>query len=354
MRAKTFFREVARNLSSGTSRIGAFLAVATAGVVLAVLFDVLTIAGTVRDAIEYRGSGAAVVTLALPARVDGEACEALTGAGDVRAAGAMRHAPQATAITLPGSPLEQYVTTPTFPMVLDAVDRHDGVYASADVVAAFGERGVPLSHGTIGFRGEYSYPPDGRRAGLGWALLSPTPAADGAFDECWALVWPERPDTRQLLLTTLTPSDGTPGTDQPQVSQLNAKFGTRFAGAEGYAGRISQYATYIAFILGGLLAGVAVWTRRVEIASNLHAGARRDVLLAEHLIEVVAWSLPAAAIGWLAGVGAAVVGAPTALDSLTARSAQIAFLLVAGSLIGAAASLTAVREGRLWRYVKGR
>ena len=354
MRVPALLREIARNITSGTTRLGALVLVAALALTLVVLADVITISRTVQDAREYRASGAAVMTLALPGRIDGRSCEALSEVPDVLAAGAMRADGKVSAATLPGEPLDHYVTTPSFARVLGADDRGVGVYVSADVESSLGSGPLPLAERPVPIRGSYPYPADGRRAGFGWAVLSPTSAAEGVFDECWVLAWPQRSDLRQLLLATLTPAQGAASTEQPQVSQLNTSHGMTFAGLAGYQNRITQYAPGLAALIGALMAAAAVWFRRVEIASNLHAGAQRGILLLQHLIEGVAWAVPAVAAAWMAGFVVAALSAPTELSSLAVRSLEIALAFAIGSLAGTALGFALVREGRLWRYVKGR
>ncbi len=354
MKIHALLREVSRNLTSGTSRLGAFFSVAAVSVSLILLSDVLTITRIVDEAIEYRGSGSAVVTLAVPGRINGESCEALTEVPNVLAAGAMRESGKVSATTLPGEPLDLYTTTPTFAQVLGADDNGEGVYVPTDVATSLGAISIPIADGPVPVRGIYAYPPDGRRAGFGWAVLSPTSPDDGVFDECWALAWPQRTDLRQLMLSAVTPATGGGSTEQPQVSQLNTKYGLTFAGTTAYQTRITQYAPHVVFLIGLMLGSIAVWNRRVEIASNLHAGGTRGVLYLQQLIETIAWSLPAAAAGWLLGFFASANTAPTELTSLTIRSAEIVIAFFAGTLAGAVIGFASVREGRLWRYVKGR
>lgn len=356
MRAHALFREISRNLTSGTSRLGALFLISALALTLAVLSDVLTISRTVDDAIEYRESGSAVMTLALPGRISGESCEALADTPNVLAAGAMRSEGKVSALTLPGEPLDLYSTTPAFAQVLGADDGGVGVYVSTDVASNLGSASIPLTIGApVAVRGTYPYPPDGRRAGFGWAVLSPTNASEGVFDECWVLSWPQRSDLRQLLLTSVTPAvGGAAASEQPIVSQLNTKYGLAFAGSAAYESRITQYAPYFAALVGVVLSAMALWFRRVEIASNLHAGGTRGTLYLQHLIECVAWSLPAVAAAWLAGFITATFTAPTELPSLALRSAEIALAFSIGTLAGTAFGFMLVREGRLGNYVKGR
>lgn len=356
MRLHTLLREIWRNLRSGTTRVGGLFLIAAAGLSLIVLSDILTISRSIHDAVAYQDSGAAVVTVALPGRINGASCEALADVPNVRAAGAMRFEDKVAATTLPGEPLDLYSVTRGFGRVLSAQDRGVGVYVSTDVASALGKAALPVGAGApVPVRGTFPYPPDGRRAGFGWAVLSPVSTADGTFDECWALAWPQRSDLRSILLTSVTPAEGgSSSADQPIVSQLNATHGLTFAGSDLYQFRITRFAPALGAGVGVLLAGAAVWLRRVEIASNLHAGATRRTLRLQHVIESSTWSSSATAAAWMVGFFTAAFTAPTELPSLAIRSAEIALPFAAGCLVGTALVFAVVREGRLWRYAKGR
>ena len=354
MRTTTLLREVSRNLTSGTGRVGLFASVAIAVLSLIMLSELLTVAGLVRQGVEYRAAGSAITTLALPGRINGEACEALAQTPEVIAAGAMREAPPISLSALPSSPLKQYVVTPSFPGVLDASENGRGAYFSDEVSQAVGWGDVSVAGRLVPTRGTYRYPSDGRRAGFGWAMLLPTHATDRVFDECWVQVWPERSDIRRLLMTTITSASETASREQPQIAQLNTSLGVEFSGVQNYVDRPSRFASFIALVAGVFLGLVAVWVRRIEIAANIHAGSARVVINLQYAIEVVAWSLPAALCGWSIGCVVAALGAPMELAPLTTRSAQIALVFLAGSVLGGLIGTSLVREPKLWSYVKGR
>lgn len=354
MRLPAFRREVWRNLTTGTSRAGLFASVSVIVLGLIVLAEVVTIAGLVSAGVEYRASGAAITTLTLPGRIDGRACENLNRSAGVIAAGAMREAGGVSLTVLPGTPLDQYLSTPSFPRVLGASDRGRGAYFSMEVVDAVGRRPLAIDGRLVPVRGEFPYPSDGRRAGFGWAMLSPTTEAGGPFDECWVEVWPEREDTRQMLLTTLTPDALGADGDEPQVAQLTSRYGSEFGGAAVYEQRATRFAGTVAFALGGVLAAIAVRLRRVEIASSLHAGAARKTLTLQHVIEVLAWSVPAAVWAWAAGSSTAALAAPTELAALALRSAHLAAGFALGSVVGVVVGSLLVRERALWSYLKSR
>jgi len=353
MRGAAMLRETARNLLSGTSRLHVFGVFAVFGAALLVVVEVLTVSAIVADAEEYRDSGASIVTLELPGLIDGRACEALSTVPDVRAAGAMRETEAAIATALPGEPLRAYITTPSFAAVVGATDAGEGVYLPRDAAASLGRRSVSVNGATISVRGVYAYPQDGRRAGFGWAVLSPTREDDGLFDECWALIWPQRDDARRLMLTTLS-ADIVHSSGDPQITQLNAGRGAVFTGSERFNTRVTQFAPHAAWLFAAALACSAVWIRRVEIASNLGVGAPRMTLFLQHLLEVLAWSLPSAVTAGIIGLCLSATTAQTELASLSASGVAIAGAFFSGSMVGAGIGFHVIRPHRLARYAKER
>ena len=354
MRVTTFLREISRNLTSGTARVGVLTGLAAALLTALILLEVLTIAGFVKQGVDYRAGGASITTLALTGRIDGQACEELSAVPDVIASGAMREEVATVLDVLPASPIKHYTSTPSFARVLGAGDSGEGLYFSDAVVEAVGTGAIAVDGREIPVRGTYNYPSDGRRAGFGWATLVPTYATDGVFDECWVQVWPERGDTRQLLLSTLTPPKDAKSSDEPKVSQLNTRFGTTFEGAREYAKRPTLYAPAVALIVGLIIAAVAVRARRVEIAANLHAGTSRTVMTLQQVSEAGVWALAAAVISWGASVLVIALVIPTEMHTLALRTAAIVLASLVGSLIGSLIGTTTVRESKLWDYVKGR
>lgn len=355
MRPRLLLREIVRNTVSGTTRCGILFVVSALVFGSLALADIVSISQILRDAADYRSSGSSVRTLALPGRIDGESCEALSRLPGIAAAGAMRSSGQVTATTLPGEPLDLFVTTPGFAEVLGAKERSRdaGVSVSDEIVSVLGSEEIPLSP-TVTVRSTYAYPSDGRRAGFGWAVLSPTISSDGPFDECWASVWPERADIRALMLAAVDPRTVSAPEVPPQFSQLNTKNGVAFAGARAFSDRITRHASSAAFIVGAVIAALAVRARRVEIASNLHAGAQRWQVLVQLLAETSLWSVPASALSWTGGVCAAALLAPGELPALAARSFEIVVVALMAALAGAAIAFSSVREAKLWRYVKSR
>lgn len=354
MRFSSVAREATRNVSTGTSRVVLLFAIAMAAVGSCVSVEVLAISQRVLEASEYRAAGAAVTVMSLPGRVQGEACEALARVPDVLAAGALRETGEVRAITLPGEPLDLYEVTPQFGRVLGAPNGGAGVYVSRDVAASLGAETLPITVPPVHIRGTFDYPPDGRRAGFGWAVLAPTKDVARPFDECWVLAWPQRDDMRQIMFTAAMPSASADSGEPPSIAQLNTKFGASFTGAEDYRSRITQFAGQAAVALGGFMGAASLWMRRVELASNIHAGARRRDLRLQYLLETGAWTVPVAVSCTGLGCLLALALVPSEAASLCLRSLQISGWFLLSALVGAVAGVHLIRERDLSRFVKGR
>jgi hypothetical protein len=198
----------------------------------------------------------------------------------------------------------------------------------------------------------FHYPADGRRPGLGHAILTVTNTTE-SFDECWATAWPQVPNLRSLLLATVRPDDRM-NSDKPQVSQLNSSVGTTFAGASSFIERLTRAATPAAAVIALVLGFVSVRVRRLQHASALHAGVAKSDLIAMNLLEAGAWSIAAGLIG----IGCACVSSwavPT--DEQFAVFVSLAGVPLAGTMgvfVGVIAGTATAREKQVFRYFKDR
>lgn len=358
MRPTGVWREVARNIRSGTTRT---LLLATASIVVGsvlVLVDIGDVRQLLDEAETYQRSGAATLTLVAPGRVDGESCAALERVDGVLEAGAIRQSTDTLkAVALPDAPLSTFEVTPDFPGILtDSRSLAGGVVVSRDVAntlgvqvgEAFAER-----NGTANVTGVFDYPSDGRRPGFGWAALIRS-NYELPFDECWAYAWPQQPELRALLTATLTPAVQGADDDPPQVAQLNASLGWQFGGSDRLTYRMTGYSPLIASLFAVVLAAVAIRLRRLEIASNLHAGAMRRDVISMMLAESASWAVPAAVITTAITL---IISAPVASGDRTAliiEGLKTPIGLITGTLVGTLIATALVHERHLFVYFKER
>lgn len=356
MRTTAILSEAWRNLVTGTTRAALFavlLALLSAG--LAAL-EVTAVQQISAAAHTYVASGASVLTLRAPGRISGSACEALDAVPGVRAAGALRSTSATLVATvLPSSPLPEIEVTGGVLDVLRADDRPGtGVVLSQEAAASLSVvAGDDLSTraGGVLVTGTYAYPSDGREPGYGYAVLAPV-AANRAFDECWADVWPQSREMPVMLRTTLLPAET--GDDRPVLSQLNGSLGARFDGTARFDGRATRFAAPLALLLAGALGYVSVRRRRLELASALHAGMRRWELAAMLGIETLAWVLPAVVLTATAVAALLATGPPLDAAAAGILGARIGLSAVVGPFLGALAALARTNERRLFQYFKDR
>ena len=371
MRFTSITREAYRDTRSGTARAGTF------GLVLALLLLALAAADllavrVITDAAErFRTSGASIVTLTAPDRIDGAACDALADIRGIRAPGAHRPPPPppragragaapppldqgVVANALPSSTLPVFDVTPGLRDVLHASGQPSaGLILSDQAAASLAVRegdALATRQGPVPVAGAFAYPSDGRRPGFGYAALAPIPAGT-TFDECWVDVWPTLPEIPALLRTTLLPEVA--DTQPPVIAQLNATLGASFDGAARMSERVTQFAPPVAAFVAAGLGFLAVRTRRMHLASALHAGVTRPALAAVVALELLTWVIPAA-LAATAAIVLIVATAPAEAGSFAQLGLRVIVAGVAATPLGALLAFATIRERHLFRYFRTR
>lgn len=358
MRLHAIWREAHRNLRTGTTRATTFalaLLIATGGLALA---DLSTVRGLEEKADAFQRSGASVITLVAPGRIDGRVCDSLRLLPGVRAAGAVRDSGDSVrALALPGAPLQAKDVTPGFAAVLRAKSVPGaGITIPAPTARDLGlDLGdtLPLTSGIATVVGVFDYPDDGRRSGFGYAALIPG-IPDSPYDECWVDGWPTITSLPAIIMTAVTPATGARDEPRPAIGQLNSRLGASFDGPRYFAERVTALAPAVAAALGLALGVVAIRLRRIQLASAMHSRVRRADLQAQLVIETAAWCLPtlAAAVAF-AGITVATGGSSDHLTNMI-LALRTPMSAVAGALVGTLLGLALTRESHLFRYFKDR
>ncbi len=363
MRARSILSEAGRNIATGTSRLALLALVLTATVGTVVVADARAVVDVLADAAAYRAAGAAVHIVEANGDVHGGSCEALASHPGVTASGAVRLAAPIRAQNYPASDLQTWEATPGMTTLLapqsgarstaQAGAVHEpGLWLSADLASTLGATRAGTLTTTAGaatVAGAYPWPSDGRDRALAYSVLSPVPA-QGMFDQCWAEVWPADEEVASLMFTTLSPGTSS----KARLTQLNSSLGTDFDAPQLLQARVTRHAPLITAVVGLLLGWAAVRTRRLEIASALHARTPASALALQHLLEALAWVVTASALIAGAAAWAATEGSPEpALTTwLTAmRGTGVAALT---ALLGTLLGVAATREKHLFRYFKNR
>ncbi len=358
VRASTVLSEAWRDVATGTSRVCGVAIALTLATVVCLAADAFALDRLVSGAIDFRQSGAATYVLVAEGRVAADACDRLgsvTGIGD---AGGLRVARNTLAPErMPSTNLPVFEATPGMVSALAPSGRAGpGVLLAERVAEHLGlEAGDELLAGgeAIAVRGTYAYPDDGRRTGIGYAVLAPT-AAVGLVDECRITVWPPSQEHARLLWSTLR--DGIlDEAEDPRVQQLSTRHGQTFAGGAEHDARVTRFAPIVAGAAAACVGLVAVRRRRLDLSGALHLGCSPSALLAQMLLEAL--SAVAAAAG-LTGAGTVVLLAlPVgALDAgaIGRVAASCVLLMACGHLLGVAIATLAVREKHLFRYFRHR
>lgn len=351
MRIDAILREAWRNISTGTARTRGLALSAIVVVVLVVGSDVFSIHQLVEHAREYRQSGASISILTTEGRVDGKRCDHLSEIPGVRASGAVRTtAVQITPTVLPRAPIPVSDASPGFVDVVGANANGAGVLLGPEASAALGLAGqglIATPSTNVRVAGTYAYPDDGRRPGFSYAAIAITNST-AAFDECWIDTWPARDMTTALLSTMYVSSDTS---KQPSISQLNPVHGKSFDGNAQFQQRITRFAGACAAIGGVALGLISVRSRRLPLASALHAGVPQGALLAITTLETLAWTAVSATlvVPITIGISEFLGEGTTLVPSLSA-----AFPLWIGAFAGAWFGVATIREHHLFGYFKTR
>lgn len=357
MRVGATWREAWRNTVSGTSRSGLYALLFASLVGGLAGIDIYQTQRLVHEAVQFQKAGASVSILAAPGQIDPAACDALNEVAGIRAAGAIRaEEKRVTLSLLPAAPVPVSTVTARFPRVLDAtLLPSPGVVLSDLIVRDLGSApgaAIDTDDGKLPVAGVYSYPLDGRKSGYGYMILMPSndPAP---FDECWADIWPHSESRRALLYTALTMTSGGDGA-QPALSQLNSTLGVAFDGSARFADRVTRFMALVGALLGVLVGYLWLRSRRLELASNLHAGMTRGDLRRTLEIELFLWVTPGCLIA-LSIVSAVILADPAAgISSMATLAARVAFATSCGVACGSLIAWLQTRERHLFRYFKDR
>ncbi len=138
MRLSSVLSEAGRDIRSGTTRFATFALLLAATTGIAGAADVGTVASLTRDASAYVASGAATRTAAREGGIDGAACDALAGHGDVLAAGALRPGPGLALTALPGATLSTFEVTPGLAALIADSDGRAGAWLSPTLAERLG------------------------------------------------------------------------------------------------------------------------------------------------------------------------------------------------------------------------
>ncbi|NMM93438.1 hypothetical protein G1C95_0623 [Bifidobacterium sp. DSM 109957] len=353
MRLKEIAREAWRDMVAGTA--GAVpLALLTCVLVLCCAgLDVWQILAVERQAIEYRNAKGNVLLLKNENGVDGRACAQLTAQRGIEAAGALRQSGDMTLHALPDNRFVIYEVTDGLLNVVDSSNSdHQGVWLPrtvAEKLAVASGATLETTQGEIRVAGVCDWAEDGRDSRIGYAVLMPV-ASYGAFDECWASVWPSSDMTDTLRLSvfyTMDPSNS-------QTGRVNYAFGDTMDAYGMFSTRLTRFAVPAAGALVALVVAAFCRRRKLELSGNMHAGASRSAVVlqmaVEHLVPVM--------IGWVCAYSALYVmirlQGTTSVSDVFILELKEGLWVPIGAWIGSTAAALTIKERDLFTHFKTR
>lgn len=347
--------EALRNLRSGAAGAGILALLLIVAATALLLSDVAAIGALQERARSVQDHAGDVRVLVAKDAVDPRACAALARLDGVGEAGAIWQLDAAQLVALPrvNVPVFQ-VSSGVAHMLHFPTARPGGVYLSDDLAerwSAHAGSTLSTTNGPVTVNGTFRYADDGRDPRFTNALLV-IGDSSARSSECWFSVWPVTDVIDPLAYGATVASGRTDAA--PQIAPLNPTVGQLFDFARDYRTRLTALAPPAVIGLFALIAFGGTHRRRLELASNLHAGARHRDLVAVVAIETLLWGT-ASAVAIFALVRATtrlllVEPLPDLLPSLAATSA----LAVGAALCGAIIPAVLVRESRLFTLFKSR
>ena len=353
------FREAWRNVVSGTTHAASWAAVLMVITVLLGGLDSFSVRTVVEGAVNYQNQGGATWVLEASGLIDGVACDSLASVDGILAAGAVRQVPPGLVTSLlPRTPVPLYAVTPGFAYVLGVHSPSPGlgIWVSSGVADRYGIE-VPgvlaTPGGPVPVGGTFDYPADGRSGELSFSIAAPTLADDGVFDTCWFTVWPVDESLVALSRIAVVPTQDPSVISQVTFRQLNMALGSSYDGLSDFANRPSRFASWVTLFAAAGLGIVAFWSRRLEHASDLHAGIPKPFILLESLTETGIWALSGAV---LATPLILLIAGHASADAASIALLGVRPLLtgVIGALLGATLGVLLSREHQLFNLFRNR
>ncbi len=348
--------EAFANVRTGTARSGFLAVVILVVVVVAILLDILSIALISSKAEAFREAGGAVRILVVGDGVDVGACERLGALDGVVASGALQEQSPVVMDAMPGLEVPHYALSPGTADLLgiDVVDR-PGFYLPVSLAAQWGMRTgdkVDTDSGRSELLGTFEFDEtDGRDPRLANAFIDF--AVMRTASECWMETPVGAGSSYDDLLRTAVAADAVTTADV-HVSAFNP---AAHVGADGYREfqeRPSKYALIAVVVVAAIVAAAATARRRLEMSSNLHAGATHVDLVIVTLFEALITVLVVAVAATAVVAWAVRLLLPAATDQLLPAYLCSIVLAMLGAVLGAIAPIAFWSESRLFRSFKRR
>ncbi len=359
MKIEALWREIWRDMTSGTAWIGIWTLLVALLLGGGLSLDLQVIARESGAAKEYQEAMASVRVIESYQGIDGATCRALGKLQGVNGAIAIRKATESvTPAALPSASLQTWEYTGEVEGVFDMTSYDpaaSGIILAEQVahtlnLAADDEIALKTGASTQ-VKGTYAWnEDDGRRTGYAYSALIPV-LPHGRFDACWVKLWPLNPSVESLMRMTIIPLS-----DQQQVDtySVNASLGSSFDGPHRYFGRITAPIAWILFAAALGIGALTVRRRRLELASDLHAGVSRTDLIMKLEAHATVIFFFAALLLFPLLVGVICRVPESDRFSLWIHVGLLACVSGVGLLLGTLIVAVTLREKKLFDYFKTR
>lgn len=358
MRLRDAASEAFRNLQSGTARAGLIALLLITIAVLLLFADVAAVASLEQRAEAIRDRGGDVRVLVAEDSVEPRACAALAELATIDEAGAIWQLDSTNILALPRVEVPVYQVSFGAARILGISSKLPGEVHLPSLLAerwsAHPGSTIPTSNGDLVVAGTFDYSEgDGRDPRFTNAILV-TGENSQLSSECWFRSWPSSEEVLPLSFGAAVVSSS--GNAIPEVAPLNPTIGAGPDFSSEFSERPTALASTVAVAAFALAGLIGMLRRRLEAASNLHAGARRRDLVKIAAIETFTWAGLVAIFVFIV----ARVGIRVAIESVSIRASLETYYGLAVSIgvgVAVAASLVPIilaSESRLFTLFKNR
>lgn len=355
MRILDILGEALCNIRSGSSRAGvlATILVLVSTVLLAV--DAAAIGALQERAETVRAQAGAIRVLVAENAVDPSVCSSLDKLESINDAGPIWRLDPISLPALPGVEVPFFRLSPAVARMLDFPNiRFGGIYIPGSLAerwhAREGSR-LDTSNGSIVIDGVYSYSEDdGRDPRLANAIVVIGEPSERA-SECWYSAWPPSSASDQFVYGAVASAEEN---SAAQIAPLNPTIGQILDFTQEYTTRVTALASAAVVVLFAILAFSGMTRRRVELASNLHAGSRRRDVVAGVAIETFIWAFAAAVAIFVITRLTSKLLLRDVLAGYEASLMTTLTIATGAAVIGAVVPAVLTREDRLFTMFKAR
>jgi len=356
MRFRSLIGEAIRNITTGTARAGLLAIILVVASTALLMIDAAAIAGLQSRAHNIRDHAGAIRVLVAKNAIDPAACSNLSHLESIDHAGPIWQLDPIRLLALPRVDIPVFLLSPGVARTVGIPSARTGGKYIPETLATRWHAGegsqLDTSNGPITLDGVFRYPEDdGRDPRLANAIVIVGETTSRA-SECWYGVWPPSNAVDQFAFGAIATAGQ--GDAAPQVAPLNPTVGQQFNFSREYTDRVTALAAPAVALVFALVAFGGMTRRRMEIAGNLHAGARRRDIITITAIEAALW---ATGSGVATFVLTRLAGRVLFKEPVEGYETSLAITILAAiiaAILGAMPPAILTREDRLFSIFKAR